>query len=32
MNAAQTRPMQSAMVALLDELHYVFLVIMLKDL
>jgi len=27
MNAAQARPMQSPMLALLDELHYVFFVI-----
>jgi len=33
MNAAQARPMQkSPMLALLDDLHYVFFVITLKDL
>jgi len=32
MNVAQARPMQSPMLALLDELHYIFFVIALKDL
>jgi len=32
MNAAQARPMQSTMLALLDELHYVLFVITLQDL
>ena len=32
MNAAQARPVQSPMLALLDKLNYVFFVIMLKDL
>jgi len=32
MNAAQARPTQNPMLALLDEPHYVFFVITLKDL